>query len=222
MAELIITIDGPAGGGKSSVAQGVAQELNAGFLDTGAMYRAVTLAAMQSDVDLTSRGRLLEVLRENDFQFSITGGPMTVTINGKDVTDAIRLPAVTASAKYIASAPELRNELVKMQRNFAQTQKTIITEGRDQGTVAFPNANFKFFLTADVTERARRRKAQLAQNGKGLSIEQIQKDIEKRDVSDESRSVGPLTPAGDAVIIDTTDLSLEQVVARLMEYIKNV
>lgn len=220
MAELIVTIDGPAGSGKSTIAGLLAQKLGASFLDTGAMYRAVTLAAMQSGVDLSNEDELLNVMQTTEFQFDIKKNKMAIRINGIDATGQIRSPEVTASARYIASAPKVREKLVEMQRQFAAEHEKIVTEGRDQGTVAFPKADIKFFLTADVTERARRRQAELQAKGVTNSIEQIQKAMERRDKSDQNRTVGPLKPADDAVIIDTTDLNIEQVVDKLLNYVK--
>ena len=221
MADLIITIDGPAGVGKSTVAQMVAKRLGIAFLDTGAMYRVVTLAAMQKKVDLTDKEQLLGLLRNGDFQFAIVNNQMKVSIGRVDVTGQIRSPAVTANVRHIAEAGKLRHELVGMQRRFAEEHGRIVTEGRDQGTVAFGDADFKFFLTADLAERASRRQKQLAQNGKELNIEKIQAEIATRDASDEQRAVGPLTPADDAIMIDTTDLDAEGVVERILGYIRS-
>jgi cytidylate kinase len=220
MVDLIITIDGPAASGKSTVARLLAQKLGASFLDTGAMYRAVTLAAMQAGVDLTDQEKLLRVAETTEFQFSVEEGEMTVKIDGVDVTERIRTPQVTANARHIASAPKVREKLVQMQRQFVEGRKKIVTEGRDQGTVAFGDADMKFYLTADAAERARRRQAELLAEGGTESIGQVQKAIEQRDKSDENRTVGPLKPASDAIIIDTTNLSIEQVVEKLLTFVK--
>ena len=219
MADLIITIDGPAGSGKSTIAHLVAQKLRASFLDTGAMYRAVTLAAMNAGIDLNNEDKLLGVFTSTDFQFKLEHGQMTAAIDGCDVTEQIRQPKVTENARFIASAPKIRHKLVRMQRDFAATQKKIVTEGRDQGTVAFTNADFKFFLTAGLAERARRRQAQLKEKGITQNLDQLQKAIEKRDQTDRIRAVGPLRPADDAIVVDTTDLNIEQVVEKLLSYV---
>lgn len=213
MANLIVTIDGPAASGKSTVARMLAERLGASFLDTGAMYRAVTLAAMQAGVDMSDEEQLLGVLNKRKFRFAAKENKMTVSIDGVDVTEQIRSPEVTANAKYIASAPKLREKLVEMQRQFAADEKKIVTEGRDQGTVAFPGAYLKFYLTATPAERAKRRAFEEGRMAKD-QIEQIQREIEERDRSDQSRSVGPMKPAADAVVVDTTDLSVEEVVSR--------
>lgn len=222
MADLIITIDGPAASGKSTVARLLADKLGASFLDTGAMYRAVTLAAMQAGVDLSSQEELLGVVQAHEFQFSVRAGRMRIAVDAVDVTEMIRNPRVTANARYIASAPKVREKLVQMQRQFAAGRQKIVTEGRDQGTVAFADADMKFYLTADPAERARRRQAELGAEGGGESLEQLQRAIEERDKSDQSRAVGPLRPAKDAIVVDTTNLSIDEVVEKLLKRVKVV
>ena len=220
MANLIVTIDGPAASGKSTVARLLAERLGASFLDTGAMYRAVTLAAIQTGVDMNNEEELMGVLKNSEFGFAAKEGKLMVLINGVDVTAQIREPEVTAYARYIASAAKVRDKLVEMQRQFAAREDKIVTEGRDQGTVAFPNANIKFYLTANKGERAKRRQAELRAKGSTESLEQIQSDLQERDKSDQTRAVGPLKPADDAIVVDTTDLSIEQVLAKLLGYVK--
>jgi cytidylate kinase len=219
MADLIITIDGPAASGKSTVATRLADRLDAAFLDTGAMYRAVTLAAMQARVDLSNEKHLLDVLGRHKFEFTVNKGVMIVVIDGVDVTEQIRRPQVTANARYIACTAKVRGRLVEMQREFAAGHQRIVTEGRDQGTVAFPKADIKFYLTAENAERARRRQAQLPARGRE-DLEQIQRAIAERDKSDQNRGVGPLKPADDAIVVDTTDLTIEQVVEKLLDCVK--
>jgi cytidylate kinase len=238
---LIVTIDGPAASGKSTVARLLAERLGASFLDTGAMYRAVTLAAMQAGVlpprlptqdgaagNMSDQNKLLDIFNQRKFQFVAKKNKMMVSIDNVDVTDQIRRPEVTANAKHIACAPKVREKLVEIQRQFASCEDKIVTEGRDQGTVAFPNADIKFYLTAQASERARRRAKdeglRLGTPNGGTTkndLEQIQRDIEERDKSDQNRTVGPLTPAADAVVIDTTDLTVEEVVEKLLGHIKN-
>ena len=220
MADLIITIDGPAASGKSTTARLLAQKLGASFLDTGAMYRAVTFAAIQAGVDLHDQEELLGILEKHKFEFSARQDRMTARIDGNDVTERLRDPQITANAKYIASAPKVREKLVRMQRQFAADHKKIVTEGRDQGTVAFSDADIKFFLTAEPGERAKRRQAELQAKGSGESLEQIRSAIEERDKKDRLRTVGPLKPAEDAVLIDTTDLNIEEVVETLFGFVK--
>jgi len=220
MATLVITIDGPAASGKSTVARLLAERLGASFLDTGAMYRAVTLAAIEAGVDMSDEEKLLGVLDNRKFQFAVRESKTVVCIDGLDVTEQIRQPEVTANARYIASATKLREKLVEMQRQFAAREKKIVTEGRDQGTVAFADADVKFFLSADARERARRRLAELRGKGSSESLEKIQRAIEERDKSDEGRAVGPLRPADDAIVIDTTDLTIEEVVEKLLRCVE--
>ena len=220
MANLVITIDGPAAGGKSTVARLLAERLEASFLDTGAMYRAVTLAAIRAGVDMSDQEKLLGVMETSDFQFSVKEGKMVVGINGADVSEQLRNPEITANARHIASAPRVREKLVEMQRQFAAGEEKIVTEGRDQGTVAFGDADIKFYLTAEPSERARRRQAELRAKGVSESLEKVQRAIEERDKSDENRTVGPLKPAGDAIVVDTTDLSIEKVVEKLLSCVK--
>ncbi len=220
MPELVVTIDGPAGSGKSTVARLLADRLDATFLDTGAMYRAITLAAVEDGVTLSDEGQLVGVVEKHRFDFEAAGGKMRVSIDGKDVTEAIRDSDLTAKVRFAAAAPRVRERLVQMQRAFAARHDRIVTEGRDQGTVVFPEANVKFYLTADVRERARRRKAELDAGGLPADLEQIRQAIEARDRSDENRAVGPLRPASDAVTIDTTNLSIREVVERVYRYVE--
>ncbi|MBN2138961.1 MAG: (d)CMP kinase [Sedimentisphaerales bacterium] len=221
MANLIVTIDGPAASGKSTVARLLADRLDAAFLDTGAMYRAVTLAAINAGIDMTSQTDLLEIIQNTDFDFSVCNDKTIVSINGCDVTDQLRKPEITENARYPAAAPKVRAKLVEMQRKIAEKYQTVVTEGRDQGTVAFPNANVKFFLTADPGERAKRRHTELQNAGTNQKIQKVRSDIEKRDKSDQNRRAGPLKPAENAIIVDTTALSIEQVVENLLEYVQN-
>jgi cytidylate kinase len=216
---MIVTIDGPAGSGKSSVAKIVAERLGAAFLDTGAMYRAVTLAAMNEGVELADECALIAILNIKQFHFDISGGSMSVTINGADETTAIRRQDVTGNVKYIARSPLVRGRLVELQRQFANEHEKIVTEGRDQGTVAFPDAEYKFFLVADPAERARRRHAELAGKGTDVDITKLQEDIRKRDASDIEREHSPLIKADDALEIDTTPLDLLGVVEKILSFI---
>jgi cytidylate kinase len=218
MANLIVTIDGPAASGKSTVARLLAERLGASFLDTGAMYRAVTLAAMQACINMTNQRKLLDILNKKKFQFTLTCSGLRTYIDGVDVSEQIRTPEITANAHYIASSAKMRERMVEMQRQFAGGCDKIVTEGRDQGTVAFPNANIKFYLTAAPAERARRRakdEGRTTQN----EIKQIQRDLEERDASDQNRTIGPLTPPADAIVIDTTDLSVEEAVEKLWKIV---
>lgn len=220
MAHTVVTIDGPAGSGKSTVAGLLAGKLGAVFLDTGAMYRAVTVAVMEKDMDPADEAAVLGVIAGADFEFLSRDGKMEVKIDSRDVTERIRLAEVTQNVRHIASAAAVREKLVRMQRDFAAGVEQVVTEGRDQGTVAFPDAEFKFFLTASIEERARRRTLELNAKGSTDSVEDVKKAILSRDKGDCSRSVGPLRIADDGIQIDTTDLNIVQVVEILYEIIK--
>ncbi len=220
MAGFLVTIDGPAGSGKSTVARCLAQKIGAAFLDTGAMYRAVTWAAVQEGVNLNDDAQLERVIDNHSFDFQVLGDTTMVTVDGVDITGQIRTVELTANVRYVAASAAARARLVQMQRQFAQGHDRVVTEGRDQGTVAFPEADVKIFLVADAAERARRRKIELDAQGTRTDVSELQKAIEARDKSDEDRSVGPLKPAVDAVLIDTTKLGIEDVVDRVVRLIE--
>ncbi|MHC4130372.1 MAG: (d)CMP kinase [Planctomycetota bacterium] len=220
MSDLVITIDGPAASGKSTVAHLLAEKIGASFLDTGAMYRAVTFAAMEARIDLQDEDQLLAVLKKKQFRFEDRDGIMRTYVDELDVTEQIREPDVSAKARYIASVENIRHKLVQMQRQYAAGRRKVVTEGRDQGTIAFPQADIKFFLTADIGVRAQRRYDELNAKGKNESLDDVKKAIDNRDKSDQARKVGPLKPADDAIVIDTTGLSIEQVVEKLFQFVK--
>ena len=220
MHPFIITIDGPAGVGKSTVARMLAAELSAVFLDTGASYRAVTVAAMKAGVDLTDVQAVLDVMDRTIFDFRHEGDVLKVAIDGRDATLAIREPQITENVKYIAGQPQLRSRLVKLQKKFAAQFDKVVTEGRDQGTVVFPEAHFKFFLIADPKERTRRRHEELKAAGKEMDFDTLHEQITQRDASDQNRPVSPLKPAADAIHIDTTNIGAAGVVNRMLEVIK--
>jgi cytidylate kinase len=207
---MIITIDGPAGAGKSSAAKALARRLGFEFLDTGAMYRAVSLACLRAGIDIHDEPALTGLLS----RFRLDMPPGRVVLNGEDVTQAIRTADVTALSGRVAAIAMVRRQLVPLQRAFA-AERNVISEGRDQGTVVFPDARCKFFLVADPSERARRRQQELAARGENMAWEEILGAQEERDRRDASRDVGPMVPAADAIQIDSTGLSLDQVVDRM-------
>lgn len=216
---LQIAIDGPAGAGKSSVAKVLAKRLNCIYLDTGAMYRAVTWLAMQQQVgvtDLMGIARLLETLQ---LEFKEEQGVQHLYCNGTDVTEAIRSPQVSANVSAVAMIPLVRETLVAQQQHIA-ANCDVLMDGRDIGTTVLPDAQYKFFLTASLEERARRRYLELKEKGVDANMEQIKQDIALRDKKDSQREVSPLVQAPDAELIDTSNLSFDEVVEKLFDKIE--
>ncbi|UCB56662.1 MAG: (d)CMP kinase [Candidatus Omnitrophota bacterium] len=215
----IIAIDGPAGSGKSTVAKEVARRLDFLYVDTGAIYRALTLAAMREKVDLEDGKALAELARRVKIQLSMRGDSLKVMLGREDVSRAIREQALTERVRFVAQIKAVRAELVKLQRKLAENAKGAVLEGRDIGTVVFPTAKYKFYLDASPSERTRRRFKELRQMGQKVRAEAIAEDIEKRDKSDMTRAVAPLAKAQDAVFIDTTKLSVRDVVEKILDII---
>jgi len=213
---MIVTIDGPAGTGKSSVAKQLAERLGFEFLNTGAMYRAVAFACLQRGIPLTDEEGVGSVTTQLKIHFSKN----CLILDGTDVTDAIRSHDVTQGASIVAANPKVRMHLVELQRA-AAIGFNLVTEGRDQGTVVFPNAECKFFLTASPEERAFRRQLELETKGEVVSLNELLKHQELRDTRDESRKCSPLRPATDAQIVDTTSMSLEQVISLLERIVRD-
>jgi cytidylate kinase len=213
---MIITIDGPAGTGKSSVALAVAERLGFDFLDTGAMYRAVGFEALRRQVDLENHRELEFVARHARITFDWTRHPPGVLLNGEPVGHLLRGSEATRAASYVAVVPAIREMLVQQQRQIGRERANLVTEGRDQGSVVFPEAQFKFYLDATPQERARRRVAQLRARGEIVDYQEILSGIVSRDHRDASRSVGPLAIPRDAIVIDTTTMVQDQVVDRIV------
>ena len=217
---LIITLDGPAGAGKSTVAQGLARRLGISYLDTGAMYRAMTLKALRLKINLEDEKALAELARQTVIDFKeMPEGPMHVMLDGEDVAVAIRSTEVTNNTFYTARVGGVRELMVTWQRAIAQ-RRSLVTDGRDQGTVAFPKANYKFYVDASIEERAGRRLRELTAAGKTVDFELLKKEMAERDHKDFTRAVGPLKKADDAIVIDSSGLDVEGTVDKIMKFIK--
>lgn len=209
----IIAIDGPAGSGKSTVAKLVANRMGFLYIDTGAMYRALTLKAMEKKIDLRDEDKLVELCRKTKIALKSTEAVLRVFVDGREVTSEIRRPEVTNNVHYIASAPAVRELMVEMQRKLA-IESNVVMEGRDIGTVVFPGADKKFYLDADFDIRVQRRYQELNQKVRGddLDRKKLAGQLEARDGRDQGRKAGPLRQASDAMRIDTSGLSIKQVV----------
>jgi cytidylate kinase len=213
----VVTIDGPAGAGKSTVAKLLATRLGWRLLDTGAMYRAVTLAALRAGIDLTMENALGSLAEG----VSVRLPPGLVILDGEDVTALIRTIEVTRASRYLADSPRVRTQLVRLQREFA-SENQVVAEGRDQGTLVFPDAFRKFFLTATTAERARRRHAEFLGRGESIAIETVERDLVERDERDAARAIAPMKPAADARIVDTTGLDLNSVVELIEKAVREL
>ncbi|ARS54210.1 (d)CMP kinase [Kushneria konosiri] len=210
----VIAIDGPGGAGKGTISRLVAQDLGWHLLDSGALYRLTALAALRRDIEMTDDVALESVARELDVTFVSEDGHTRIMLEGEDVSADIRNEHVGGCASQVAAITGVRDALLARQREFAKTPG-LVADGRDMGTVVFPEAPLKIFLTASAEERARRRHDQLRQAGQHASLSSLLKEIEARDARDMQRTVAPLRPAEDAVTIDTTELSIPDVVARI-------
>jgi len=211
MKKVVVTIDGPAGAGKSSVAKQLARRLGYRLLDTGAIYRSVALVAKQRGIPWTSAAECGAIARDLDIEFDFVGEKNHVSVSGVDVTAEIRTPDVSQGASQVSAHPAVRAGLLELQRRLG-AGGGVVVEGRDTGTVVFPDADAKFFLTASVEERARRRVAEL---GGQADFETTLREIRERDQRDASRDVAPMVPAEDALVVDSSTQTLEQVVDSL-------
>lgn len=213
---LIVAIDGPAGAGKSTIARRVAEALGFVYIDTGAMYRAVALRATKEGVDLADAARLEPLARASDIRFE--SGSSRVLLDGEDVTEAIRRPEISPAASKVSAVPAVRRALVEKQRQIAASSN-VVMEGRDIGTVVFPDAAVKIYLDASPEVRAARRVRQLAEKGIPADFEEVAREIRERDHRDSTRADSPLRRAPDAVYLDTTALSLDEVEGAILKVI---
>jgi len=217
---VVIAIDGPAASGKSTIAKIVAKRLGYLYIDTGAMYRALTLKALNKNINLKDEKSLIELAKKTNITLKDNeNSSLKVYLDNKEVTSKIRHSKVTNNVSHIANIPNLRSIMVKKQRTL-KSQGPIVMEGRDITTVVFPNADRKFYLDAAFNERLMRRYKQLTQEGKEVSIDKLKNDIRLRDKRDKEREVGGLTIARDAIYIDTTELSIDEVVERVISFIR--
>jgi cytidylate kinase len=215
----IITIDGPSGSGKSTISRLLAQRLNYTYLDTGAMYRAVGLAAHRNNVEMVESDDIMSLLDTIKITILPGEGDTTVLLNDEDVSLAIRSPDMAMAASKISALPSVRKKLTDLQQDIGKVG-AVVAEGRDMGTVVFPGSKNKFFLGATAQERARRRTEQLKEKGQTAQYDDILKQILKRDHDDSSRALAPLKPADDAVIVDSSTMTIDEVVQFMINYIK--
>ena len=219
-SSLVIAIDGPAGTGKSSVSRGLARSLDARYLDTGAMYRIVTLAVLRAGVSLEDADAIGAAAASADLAVGYDPDEDCSYLAGEDVSAEIRGDEVTKAVSAVSAVPAVRTRLVQLQRELAAGQGSVVVEGRDIGTVVLPNADVKIFLTASAEERARRRHDQNIASGLTSDYDAVLADVKRRDHLDTTRAVSPLRAAGDALVVDTSDMTESEVVAHLLELVK--
>ena len=220
MKEIVITIDGPAGAGKTTVSRTLADRLGYRYIDTGALYRAVALTASRKGVRSADDAALGKLCRGLELQYVQTESGLRLLANGEDVTEKLRTPEVTMLASAVSARPVVRRYLLDVQRAMGR-RKGAVVEGRDMGTVVFPNAEVKFYLDAAEKTRARRRFLEL-QSKSQLNLGEVEKDLRKRDTNDSTRSEAPLRPAVDAIRIDSTNMGIDEVVAVMLGYIERI
>ncbi len=210
----VLTIDGPSGSGKGTIAQMMARKLGWHYLDSGAIYRVLALAALKQQIDVSDETALAELAKDLDLVFALQDEGLEVLLNGEEVSQDIRSEQMGNAASKVAAYPKVRAALLQRQRQFRQAPG-LVTDGRDMGTVVFPDAQCKIFLTASAEERARRRYKQLKEKGIGSTLSDLVAEISERDARDQQREVAPLKPASDAVVLDSTGLDIAQVVAQV-------
>ena len=215
MKNLVVAIDGPAGAGKSTVAQLTARKLGCTYIDTGAMYRAVAWKTLQRKQPVTDE-LILDVVKDVHVELAYVEGKTTVSVDGTDVTGEIRTPEVTAIVSQVAALGPVRSRMVELQRRMA-AKGSVLMDGRDIATSVLPDANVKIFLTASIEERARRRFKEMQEKGYNVSLEELQKDIAARDKADSEREISPLVQAPDAELLDTSNMGIDEVVQAIID-----
>jgi cytidylate kinase len=216
---LIIAIDGPAGSGKSTTAQLVAQKLDFVYIDTGAMYRAITYLAIRNNA-LGNKDKIIEFAANSDIELKFKNGVTNISINGEDLTDKIRTLDVNKNVSDVSKIEDVRKVLVRKQREIGSKTTGVVMEGRDIATVVFPNANVKIFLTATINERAKRRAKEYAENGTEIPVTEIKENLKNRDQIDSNREVSPLIKAEDAIEVDTSYVTIEEQVNIILNEVK--
>lgn len=220
MSEVVVAVDGPAGTGKSSVSRGLARELQARYLDTGAMYRIVTLAVLRAGIDPADQTAVGAAAEAAQLSVSYAADEDRSYLDGEDVSSEIRGDAVTQTVSAVSSVPAVRTRLVELQRSMARGPGSVVVEGRDIGTVVLPDADVKVFLTASAETRARRRNDQNVAAGLADDYAGVLADVRRRDHLDSTRAVSPLRAADDAVIVDTSEMTEAEVIAYLLRLVK--
>jgi cytidylate kinase len=216
----VVTIDGPSGAGKGTVSTLLAKDLKWNFLDSGAIYRVLAIASVHHQIDPSDESGLVPLASSLDVSFVTGSEGSKIILEGEDVTDSIRTEEIGSIASQVASLPRIREALLRRQRAFKEAPG-LVADGRDMGTVVFPHAEAKIFLTASAEERARRRYNQLKEKGHDVNIARLLADIQARDERDANRSVAPLVPAEDALVLDSTHLNIEQVLEKVKEYVQS-
>lgn len=217
---IVIAIDGPAASGKSTLAKYLADKLGYLYVDTGAMYRAITYYALENNIEENEKD-IIEAVQNLNLKLDYVDGITKVFIDDEEVTDKIRTPQVNSKVSDISKIKDVRIELVKLQQKFGENNNLIV-EGRDTTTVVFPDADLKIFLTADVIERARRRQLEFSGKGLNLSLEDVENSIKNRDRIDSGRDVSPLIKADDAIELDTTNLTIEQEIEKIIKKVEEI
>ena len=217
---MIIAIDGPSGAGKSTLAKRLAKELKFVYLDTGAMYRALALKVLRQGVDLAEDARLEELIAATEIDLQEMDGKLTVLLDGEDVAGQIRSPEVSQMASKVSALRRVRARMLELQREMGK-RGSVVAEGRDIGTVIFPEAEVKVFLNASVFERARRRYDELRSSGRAVDLDETRREIEERDKRDSERDLAPLRKAEDAMLIDSSTVDADEVAAMVLAHIQN-
>ncbi len=220
MKKIVITIDGPAGAGKTTVSKMLAGKMNYNYVDTGALYRGIAYEAIATDTDPEDSEALNALCENLELKFVVTDNGSRLVSGGKDISDEIRTPEISMLASDVSAKPVVRECLLGIQKKLGE-EKAVVFEGRDMGTVVFPDAEMKFYLDASIEVRAKRRHLELSEKQEDISLEDVEADMRTRDVNDSLREIAPLRPAEDAVKVDATDLDVEKVIEVMFTHVKS-